>query len=56
MKALVKRADHDVQGRGQTRSFSYVDELVAELRRRCADRPVNIGNPRDFTVRDLTTW
>src|SRR5437870_5458603 len=40
----------------QTRSFCYVDDLIegiVRLFQRGAPDPVNIGNPREFTVRDL---
>ena len=46
-----------VYGRGdQTRSFCYVDDLIEGIIRlfeRGADEPVNIGNPNEFTVRQL---
>jgi UDP-glucuronate decarboxylase len=43
---------------GQSRSFCYVDELVEALIRMMETRkeftgPVNIGNPRDFTILQL---
>jgi UDP-glucuronate decarboxylase len=42
----------------QTRSFCFVDDTVEGLMRlmasdRAADRPVNIGNPEELSVRDL---
>jgi UDP-glucuronate decarboxylase len=42
----------------QTRSFCFVDDTVEGLVRlmasdRAADRPVNIGNPEELSVRDL---
>ncbi len=40
----------------QTRSFQYVDDLVAGIRRLMEvqhHEPVNIGNPEEFTVSDL---
>ncbi len=42
----------------QTRSFCYVDELVdgldpADGRRKDAHEPVNLGNPVEFTIRQL---
>ena len=40
----------------QTRSFCYVDDLIdgiVRLFQGGAPDPVNIGNPREFTVRDL---
>ena len=42
----------------QTRSFCYVDELVQGLLRLMSSRegftgPVNIGNPVEFTIREL---
>jgi UDP-glucuronate decarboxylase len=47
-----------VYGRGsQTRSFCYVDDLVDGLMRLMdhpdVDGPVNLGNPSEFTVREL---
>ena len=46
-----------VYGRGdQTRSFCYVDDLVEGIIRlfeRGTEEPVNIGNPNEFTVRQL---
>ena len=50
-------ADLTVNGDGsQTRSFCYVDDLVEGLRRLMASgctQPVNLGNPGEFTMRDL---
>ena len=45
---------------GQTRSFCYVDDLIDGLLRLMATDddftgPVNIGNPTEFTIRDLAT-
>ncbi len=42
----------------QTRSFCYVDDLVEGLTRLMESRagfcgPVNLGNPREFTIREL---
>lgn len=42
----------------QTRSFCYVDDLIEGLVRTMAsgaevDRPVNLGNPEEYRVRDL---
>ena len=40
----------------QTRSFCYVDDLVEGIVRmfeRGTDEPTNLGNPREFTVRQL---
>lgn len=46
-----------VYGHGdQTRSFCYVDDLIEGIIRlfeRGGDEPVNIGNPNEFTVRQL---
>lgn len=46
-----------VYGRGkQTRSFCYVDDLIEgifRLMRLKADGPVNLGNPREFTILEL---
>jgi len=43
---------------GQTRSFCYVDDLVeAMIRMMATDRettgPINVGNPSEFTIREL---
>jgi dTDP-glucose 4,6-dehydratase len=43
-------------GGGQTRSFCYVDDLVEGIVRlfeRGTSEPTNIGNPTEFTVRQL---
>jgi UDP-glucuronate decarboxylase len=48
-----------IYGKGlQTRSFCFVDDMVAGLHRFMeaapgGTGPVNIGNPQEFTVRDL---
>jgi dTDP-glucose 4,6-dehydratase len=46
-----------VYGRGdQTRSFCYVEDLIEGIIRlfeRGGDEPVNVGNPNEFTVRQL---
>ena len=58
MQALSGR-DITLYGDGsQTRSFCYVDDLVeAIIRMMATDRattgPINIGNPREFTIREL---
>jgi dTDP-glucose 4,6-dehydratase len=56
MQAL-KSEPLTVYGEGQqTRSFQYVDDLIAGLNLLLeADHhlPVNIGNPNEFTVREL---
>ncbi|MCE6953072.1 SDR family oxidoreductase [Cereibacter sphaeroides] len=50
-------ADLTLYGDGmQTRSFCYVDDMVAGLRRLMASEcslPVNLGNPGEFTMREL---
>jgi UDP-glucuronate decarboxylase len=51
--------DITIYGDGsQTRSFQYVDDLVEGMIRMMNSRedligPVNIGNPREFTIREL---
>jgi len=51
--------DITIYGDGsQTRSFQYVDDLVEGMIRMMGTRedftgPVNIGNPREFTIREL---
>lgn len=58
MQAL-RNEDITVYGDGaQTRSFQFVDDLVDALIRMMATGdditgPVNIGNPREFTIREL---
>src|SRR5881398_3429282 len=60
VQALLGR-DITVYGHGsQTRSFCYVDDLIDALVRLMATRadvtgPVNIGNPSEFSMLDLTT-
>lgn len=58
MQALTGR-DITLYGDGsQTRSFCYVDDLVeAMIRMMATDRettgPINVGNPKEFTIREL---
>jgi len=58
MQAL-KNQPISIYGDGsQTRSFQYVDDLVEGMIRMMNSReeftgPVNIGNPREFTIREL---
>ena len=58
MQAL-QGEDITIYGNGtQTRSFQYVDDLVEGMIRMMASRddftgPVNIGNPYEFTIREL---
>jgi UDP-glucuronate decarboxylase len=55
----LKSEDITVYGDGsQTRSFCYVADLIEGFIRLMGDRttihtPVNLGNPAEFTVRDL---
>ncbi|MDE3252894.1 MAG: SDR family oxidoreductase [Bacteroidota bacterium] len=55
----LQQKDLTVYGKGlQTRSFQYVDDLVEGMIRLMATSddfigPVNIGNPNEFTVRQL---
>lgn len=55
----LKGNDITIYGDGsQTRSFQYVDDLVEGMIRMMATRedftgPVNIGNPREFTILQL---
>ena len=49
-----------IYGEGQqTRSFCYVDDLVDGIVRagrvEALDGPVNLGNPKEFTIRELAT-
>ena len=52
-------ADITVYGDGtQTRSFSYVDDLIEAMRRMMETRkdfvgPVNIGNPIEYEIRQI---
>ena len=43
----------------QSRSFCYVDDLVDGIvrvsRAASLDGPVNLGNPKEFTIRELAT-
>jgi dTDP-glucose 4,6-dehydratase len=44
---------------GQTRSFCYVEDLVEGIWRLFQSDyagPVNLGNPQEFTIRDLAQW
>lgn len=60
IQALLNQ-DITVYGDGsQTRSFLYIDDLVEGLVRTMATEgdftgPVNLGNPREFTIRQLAT-
>ena len=55
----LKGQDITVYGDGgQTRSFCYVDDLVEAMMRMMATDhevtgPINIGNPNEFTIREL---
>ena len=55
----LKGEDITIYGSGeQTRSFCYVDDLVEAMMRMMATEPtftgpVNIGNPGEFTIREL---
>ena len=55
----LKNKDITIYGDGQqTRSFQYVDDLIEGLVRMMATEdsftgPVNIGNPREFTILEL---
>jgi UDP-glucuronate decarboxylase len=55
----LKGQDITIYGDGsQTRSFCYVDDLIEALMRLMATErgftgPVNLGNPREFTIREL---
>ncbi len=55
----LKGEDLTIHGDGsQTRSFCYVDDLIDGLVRLMANRtvgpgPVNLGNPGEFTIREL---
>ena len=55
----LKGEDITIYGDGsQTRSFCYVDDLIEGIVRMMASRedflgPVNLGNPGEFTIREL---
>jgi len=55
----LKNKDITIYGDGQqTRSFQYVDDLIEGMLRMMATEdsftgPVNIGNPREFTIQEL---
>ena len=55
----LKGEDITIYGDGsQTRSFQYVDDLIEGMLRMMNSReeftgPVNIGNPNEFTIREL---
>lgn len=55
----LKNEDITIYGKGdQTRSFQYVDDLVEGMIRMMGTReeftgPVNIGNPGEFTIKEL---
>jgi len=56
--AALKGADLEIYGDGtQTRSFAYVDDIIEGLVRMMNQDtsigPVNIGNPDEFTIREL---
>jgi len=54
--------DITVYGSGvQTRSFCYVDDMIEGLvrlmnSRKMISHPINIGNPREFTIRELAEF
>lgn len=55
----LQNQDITIYGDGlQTRSFQYVDDLIEAMVRMMNSRkefvgPVNLGNPREFTIREL---
>jgi UDP-glucuronate decarboxylase len=54
----LKNNDITVYGRGdQTRSFQYIDDLILAMDKMMDKEqfigPVNIGNPNEFTIREL---
>jgi UDP-glucuronate decarboxylase len=55
----LKGDDITIYGDGsQTRSFCYVDDLIVGMVRMMESEagftgPVNLGNPREFTIREL---
>jgi len=54
----LRGRDITIYGKGeQTRSFCYVDDLIEAIMRLMQQEetvgPVNIGNPDEFTVREL---
>jgi UDP-glucuronate decarboxylase len=55
----LRNEDITIYGDGsQTRSFQYVDDLIDGMLRMMATRedftgPVNLGNPNEFTIRQL---
>lgn len=57
--AALRGQDIEIYGSGeQTRSFQYIDDLVEGIIRMmntddCFVGPVNIGNPREFTIAEL---
>ena len=59
IKQALSGDDINVYGDGtQTRSFCYVDDLVAGLMAMMSSRPdvtgpINLGNPEEFTIRQL---
>lgn len=58
MQAL-RGEDLTIYGFGQqTRSFCYVDDLIAGFQKLAASKvsvPVNIGNPHEFTIKELAS-
>ena len=58
VQALQGRGHYDLRRRQQTRSFCYVDDLIEGMMRMMDTPddftgPINIGNPREFTMREL---
>jgi UDP-glucuronate decarboxylase len=55
----LKNEDITIQGDGtQTRSFQYIDDLLKALTKMMNNEkgfvgPVNLGNPEEFTIREL---
>jgi UDP-glucuronate decarboxylase len=55
----LKGEDITIYGQGQqTRSFCYVDDLIdgfIKLMNSTIDKPINLGNPNEFTILELAT-
>jgi dTDP-glucose 4,6-dehydratase len=58
LAGAAERGRHGLRRRRQTRSFTYITDLVDGIIRlmlSSVNEPVNIGNPREMTLEELAT-